>query len=40
MFWSMLFPIEYRDLAIYTLLAALLIWRPEGLLGARYGLSR
>jgi branched-chain amino acid transport system permease protein len=40
MVWSILFPIEYRDLAIYTLLAALLIWRPEGLLGARYGLFR
>lgn len=40
MVWSILFPIEYRDLAIYTLLAALLIWRPEGLLGARHGLYR
>lgn len=38
--WSVLFPIEYRDLAIYALLAALLIWRPGGLLGAQYGLFR
>ncbi|HEX5957024.1 MAG TPA: branched-chain amino acid ABC transporter permease, partial [Hyphomicrobiaceae bacterium] len=29
--WSALFPIEYRDVAIYSLLAALLIWRPGGL---------
>jgi branched-chain amino acid transport system permease protein len=32
--WSALFPIEYRDVAIYSLLAALLIWRPGGLLGS------
>lgn len=32
--WSALFPIEYRDLAIYGMLAALLIWRPGGLFGA------
>ncbi len=31
--WSALFPIEYRDLAIFGLLAAFLIWRPGGLLG-------
>lgn len=38
--WSALFPIEYRDLAIYGLLAALLIWRPGGLLGVRSDLSQ
>ncbi len=32
--WSAVFPIEYRDIAIYCLLAALLIWRPGGLLGS------
>lgn len=32
--WSAVFPIEYRDVAIYALLAALLIWRPGGLLGS------
>jgi len=26
--WSALFPIVYRDLAIYVLLVLLLIWRP------------
>ncbi|MBV9220469.1 MAG: branched-chain amino acid ABC transporter permease, partial [Methylobacteriaceae bacterium] len=31
--WSALFPIVYRDLAIYVLLVALLIWRPGGFLG-------
>jgi branched-subunit amino acid ABC-type transport system permease component len=31
--WSSLFPIAYRDLAIYSLLIALLIWRPGGFLG-------
>lgn len=38
--WSALFPIEYRDMAIYGMLAALLIWRPGGLLGLRSNLSR
>ncbi len=33
--WSALFPIEYRDLAIYGALAALLIWRPQGMLRNR-----
>ncbi len=33
--WSALFPIEYRDLAVYSALAALLIWRPEGMLRNR-----
>lgn len=37
--WSALFPIEYRDLVIYALLVALLIWRPGGLLGVRNDLS-
>jgi branched-chain amino acid transport system permease protein len=32
--WSALFPIEYRDLVVFSLLAAFLIWRPGGLLGA------
>jgi branched-subunit amino acid ABC-type transport system permease component len=31
--WSAMFPIVYRDLAIYLLLVALLIWRPGGFLG-------
>ena len=31
--WSGLFPIELRDLAIFTLLAALLVARPSGLFG-------
>lgn len=33
--WSVLFPIEYRDLAVYGALAALLIWRPQGILPDR-----
>jgi branched-chain amino acid transport system permease protein len=31
--WSALFPIVYRDLAVYVLLVALLVWRPGGFLG-------
>jgi branched-chain amino acid transport system permease protein len=31
--WSALFPIDYRDVAVYCLLAAVLILRPGGLLG-------
>jgi branched-chain amino acid transport system permease protein len=31
--WSALFPIVYRDLAVYLLLVALLVWRPGGFLG-------
>jgi branched-chain amino acid transport system permease protein len=31
--WSALFPIDYRDVAVYSLLAAVLILRPGGLLG-------
>lgn len=38
--WSALFPIEYRDLAIYGMLATFLIWRPGGLLGVRETFSR
>jgi branched-subunit amino acid ABC-type transport system permease component len=32
-FWSALAPIAGRDLALYLLLAAMLIWRPRGLRG-------
>jgi branched-subunit amino acid ABC-type transport system permease component len=31
--WSALFPIVYRDLAVYVLLVLLMIWRPGGFLG-------
>jgi branched-subunit amino acid ABC-type transport system permease component len=31
--WSALFPIEFRDLAIFALLVALLVLRPSGLFG-------
>ena len=31
--WSALFPIEFRDLAIFTLLVVLLVVRPSGLFG-------
>ena len=31
--WSAAFAIEYRDLVVYLLLAALLLWRPGGLMG-------
>jgi branched-chain amino acid transport system permease protein len=33
--WSALFSIDYRDVAIYCVLAALIALRPQGLLGAR-----
>jgi branched-chain amino acid transport system permease protein len=33
--WSALFPIEFRDLAIFVLLVLLLVLRPTGLLGSR-----
>jgi branched-subunit amino acid ABC-type transport system permease component len=33
--WSALFPIEFRDLAIFVLLVLLLVLRPSGLLGSR-----
>jgi branched-subunit amino acid ABC-type transport system permease component len=32
--WSATLPIEHRDLFIYAALAAALIWRPQGLMGA------
>jgi branched-chain amino acid transport system permease protein len=31
--WSATFPVHYRDLVIYALLAVVLIWRPGGFLG-------
>jgi branched-chain amino acid transport system permease protein len=31
--WSATFPVQYRDLVIYALLAVVLIWRPGGFLG-------
>jgi branched-chain amino acid transport system permease protein len=31
--WSAVFPIEFRDLAIFVLLVALLVLRPNGLFG-------
>lgn len=33
--WSALFPIEHRDIAIYCLLIAMIIFRPEGLFASR-----
>jgi branched-chain amino acid transport system permease protein len=33
--WSALFPIEFRDLAVFSLLVALLVLRPNGLFGLR-----
>jgi branched-chain amino acid transport system permease protein len=33
--WSAFGPIENRDLALYALLVAFLIWRPAGLMGQR-----
>ena len=33
--WSSVFPIEQRDLAVYLLLALVLIWRPGGFFGDR-----
>lgn len=38
--WSALFPIEFRDLAIFILLAALLVVRPTGLFGLAEPLPR
>lgn len=32
--WSAAFPIDYRDVAVYALLAILLVLRPGGILGA------
>jgi branched-chain amino acid transport system permease protein len=31
--WSATFPVQYRDLMIYAILAVVLIWRPGGFLG-------
>ena len=31
--WSATLPIEQRDLAVYCLLAIMLIWRPGGFFG-------
>ena len=31
--WSATLPIEQRDLAVYSLLAIVLIWRPGGFFG-------
>jgi branched-chain amino acid transport system permease protein len=33
--WSALFPIDYRDIAVYALLAIFIALRPSGLLGQR-----
>jgi len=33
--WSALFPIDYRDIAVYALLTIFIALRPSGLLGAR-----
>ena len=33
--WSTAFPIDYRDVAVFSLLAILLTLRPGGILGAR-----
>jgi branched-chain amino acid transport system permease protein len=33
--WSALFPIDYRDMAVYALLAIFIALRPSGLLGQR-----
>jgi branched-chain amino acid transport system permease protein len=32
-FWAGYFTIAYKDVAVFALLAAILIWRPHGLLG-------
>jgi branched-subunit amino acid ABC-type transport system permease component len=37
--WSALFPIEFRDLAVFVLLVLLLVLRPSGLLGVRESLA-
>jgi branched-chain amino acid transport system permease protein len=38
--WTSFFPIDYRDVAAYALLAILLALRPGGLLGARENSGR
>jgi branched-chain amino acid transport system permease protein len=37
--WSALFPIDYRDIAVYALLTLFIALRPSGLLGHREGLT-
>lgn len=32
--WAVLFPLAYRDVAVFTLVVMILVLRPEGLLGA------
>jgi branched-chain amino acid transport system permease protein len=32
-FWAGYFSLGYKDVAVFALLAAILIWRPQGLLG-------
>ena len=32
-FWAGYFSIAYKDVAVFGLLAAILVWRPQGLLG-------
>jgi branched-chain amino acid transport system permease protein len=38
--WSATMPIESRDIAVYSILALVLILRPGGLFGARAGALR
>ena len=38
--WSAVFPIDYRDLAVYALLIAFIALRPAGLLGVRDTVSQ
>jgi branched-subunit amino acid ABC-type transport system permease component len=38
--WSAFFPLEHADIAVYSLLALLLVFRPGGLLGWADGLPR
>ena len=38
--WSAFFPLEHADIAVYSLLALLLVFRPGGLLGWADGMRR
>jgi branched-chain amino acid transport system permease protein len=38
--WSAFFPLEHADIAVYSLLALLLVFRPGGLLGWADGMPR
>jgi branched-chain amino acid transport system permease protein len=38
--WSAVFPIEFRDLAVFVLLVVLLVLRPSGLFGWREGVAQ